>query len=1101
MPKSTLSNAGDTVLFVDPGIPDLAMLLAGIVPGRRVFVLEAASDGVRAIADILDREGLAGLSAIDVVAHGAPGSVRLGDATLDDSYVANNDSTLRRIGRALAPGATLALHACDVAGGPEGNRFLPALSSALGGATVAAATHPVGDAARGGSWTLDASTGAPHAASPFSADLLASYRGLLAATNDTLLALPSGWTLSTDNLHIYKVNTANIVVGTAAAAAAGEISGQSYLATITSASENSLVFGLAGGSRVALGATDTATQGTWQWTVGPEAGQVFYIVGTGAVGGAYTNWSSGNPSGLDGLGNPEDYLIMTPAGQWNDASTPGNSGLPSIGYAAEAGTGGTLYAGVGEDSIFAFTGAALLANDDSGSSLVSVSALSANGARVSYNSGTGIITYDPTAAATIQALGAGGSLSDTFTYTVTDGIATSSATVTLTANGAAETFTLTAAATAGYIEQAPATILSSGFAITSVGSEFIAATVAITAGQQSGDTLATTTSGTSIVASWDSATGVLTLSGSDTREHYEQVLRAVTLANATNDEPTNAGANATRTIGWSVGDGATFAAPVATTVTVTGVNDQPTTPTAPATYAGTPGVSFVVGGTAGNAITFADVDGLNGTHVATFSVHQGTLSATSSGGVTVGGTATARTLTGTVSALNTYLQTNHLGYVATSSDVVDITLNDLGATGLGGADTSSAASIYLNVTTAGTTSTIATSTDYSALSLSTTNALTFTAAATATFASTQFSGVGAMSHATRFTGNGGDNDVTVNMAAAGTFSAHGFQFASWTATTDFVSNDLLLINGSTGNDTITGSSVVDEILAGAGNDVLGDGGGADLVFGGGGGDTFTSGGGVDQWWGAADSDTADYSAESAIVYVDLRGQVGFVGGTLADTMNSVENATGGRGADVLVGDTGANTLRGGGDLLFGQEGDDVLLGGTAWGESNQLWGGTGNDTASYAGETSAVTASLAGHWAYVGGVAATDLRDTYNSIENLTGGSGNDVLVGDNLDNILTGGVGADQLYGGTGADTFVYAACGDSNTTTGYDTVADFVAGVDKVDLRAFATDAAHVQIVSSGAATKLFVEVTPGVFNGATDLAVAFIGLNALTTADILF
>ncbi|MCO6187036.1 tandem-95 repeat protein, partial [Rhizobium sp. L1K21] len=81
----------------------------------------------------------------------------------------------------------------------------------------------------------------------------------------------------------------------------------------------------------------------------------------------------------------------------------------------------------------------LLANDTDadGDSLTvtAVSATSANGATVTLNS-DGTISYDPTLAATIQALGEGETLTDTFTYTISDGNGgTSSATVTLTVAG------------------------------------------------------------------------------------------------------------------------------------------------------------------------------------------------------------------------------------------------------------------------------------------------------------------------------------------------------------------------------------------------------------------------------------------------------------------------------------------------------------------------------------------------------------------------------------------------------------------------------------------------------------------------------------------
>ena len=81
-----------------------------------------------------------------------------------------------------------------------------------------------------------------------------------------------------------------------------------------------------------------------------------------------------------------------------------------------------------------------------------------------------------------------------------------------------------------------------------------------------------------------------------------------------------------------------------------------------------------------------------------------------------------------------------------------------------------------------------------------------------------------------------------------------------------------------------------------------------------------------------------------------------------------------------------------------------------------LDGGVGIDTADYGDKTasvevtlnSATTASVK-----VNGVA----EDTLRNIENLIGGSGNDVLTGDGLANRLEGGTGNDLLKGGGGAD------------------------------------------------------------------------------------
>jgi hypothetical protein len=294
--------------------------------------------------------------------------------------------------------------------------------------------------------------------------------------------------------------------------------------------------------------------------------------------------------------------------------------------------------------------------------------------------------------------------------------------------------------------------------------------------------------------------------------------------------------------------------------------------------------------------------------------------------------------------------------------------------------------------------------------------------------------------------------------------------------------------------TFIGNADGDSLTGGAGNDALYGQGGDDTLNGGG-----AAAGGTNQLWGGTGSDTASYAGTAGIVQADLVGQVGYVGGVLKDVMNSIENLTGGTGGDTLIGDGGANLLSGGAgnDALYGQGGDDTLIGGAAnAGGTNQLWGGTGIDTASYAGTAGNVQADLA---TQSGSIFGT-LTDVMNSIENLRGGSGNDTLAGDGGANVLAGGFGADQLYGRGGVDTFAYANYTDSMLGK-YDTIADFVSGVDKLSLKALATSAAHVVITSGGGSTSLYVEHTPGTLNPTIDLAISFVGNNAIAMGDILF
>ena len=130
----------------------------------------------------------------------------------------------------------------------------------------------------------------------------------------------------------------------------------------------------------------------------------------------------------------------------------------------------------------------------------------------------------------------------------------------------------------------------------------------------------------------------------------------------------------------------------------------------------------------------------------------------------------------------------------------------------------------------------------------------------------------------------------------------------------------------------------------------------------------------------------------------------------------------------LYGNSAINTLSGlGGDDTLFYSGDGFHGGG------DTLDGGEGNDSASFANETAAVTASLAAGSA-TGGSGA----DTLVSIENLIGGSGDDRFTGDDNANRLYGGGGSDILTGGGGAD---FLSGGSGDDAYDVDNVGDVVA------------------------------------------------------------
>lgn len=119
----------------------------------------------------------------------------------------------------------------------------------------------------------------------------------------------------------------------------------------------------------------------------------------------------------------------------------------------------------------------------------------------------------------------------------------------------------------------------------------------------------------------------------------------------------------------------------------------------------------------------------------------------------------------------------------------------------------------------------------------------------------------------------------------------------------------------------------------------------------------------------------------------------------------------------VVGDSGDNMLSGANedDVIEGLGGNDILEGLLG---PDILDGGDGNDTASYAHATSAVSINLktgAASGAHAAG-------DSFISIENLEGSAYADTLTGDDGDNVITPGDGKDTSDGGAGIDTLDYS-------------------------------------------------------------------------------
>jgi hypothetical protein len=164
------------------------------------------------------------------------------------------------------------------------------------------------------------------------------------------------------------------------------------------------------------------------------------------------------------------------------------------------------------------------------------------------------------------------------TYTATTTILDhggSSATQTGTATVAHAPPKVSAGGTAVFSVGGAAVPLDSALTVTDPdsGGNLVSATVSIAGGfSGDGDALSAPVGGTNIQANYDSTTETLTLTGSDTLAHYQSVLDGVTFNSGAN--PTNDGADLTRTVSWVANDGSSsnsLSAPATTNVSFTNV--------------------------------------------------------------------------------------------------------------------------------------------------------------------------------------------------------------------------------------------------------------------------------------------------------------------------------------------------------------------------------------------------------------------------------------------------------------------------------------------------------------------------------------------------
>lgn len=298
-------------------------------------------------------------------------------------------------------------------------------------------------------------------------------------------------------------------------------------------------------------------------------------------------------------------------------------------------------------------------------------------------------------------------------------------------------------------------------------------------------------------------------------------------------------------------------------------------------------------------------------------------------------------------------------------------------------------------------------------------------------------------------------------------------------------------------------------------------------------------------WDAGGSDTISYSGSGDVV-IDLRaatlkfseGGGGYIsqvlgegaGFTIANGV-TIENASGGSGDDLLIGNDADNGLsgNGGSDQLFGGMGNDTLSGGSgadtvvgATG-SDTIIGGSGADVLIGNSSADTISASSGNNMIYGGSGADTlsggtgsDMIDGGTGNDTINGNGGQDDLIGGRGDDVIDGGAGADTITGGTeqdsltgggGADTFVFRSVVDSAAVRP-DTITDFSRGTDIIDLGGVASgtlsivgsltgDAGQLVLSEAGGDTNVQVDANG---DGIAEMIIIVDGVTGLDAGDFI-
>nr|WP_292737310.1 DUF4347 domain-containing protein [Nostoc sp. JL31] len=618
-----------------------------MLPTAEVIVLNKHQDGIAQISALCKNHPAVG---IQIIAHGSPGNLQLGNSQLN---LANLHTYRQQLQQWQV--REILIYGCEVAATETGKTFIEQLHQ-LTGANIAASTQKIGNIQQGGTWELEVNIGQITSTLALQPEIREAYPEVF-ATFDTATNFSVG------------TNPQSVIVGDFNG------DGKLDLATANVTSNNVSVL-------LGLGTGGFATATNFSVGTGPRSVTVADFNGDGKLDLAAGNTTSNT---ISVLLNVSATLTITETVA--PVTTPTYTALTYTENAAatiidpgitvtDADSTNLSSATVSITSGFAATEDTLSftnQNPITGSYTNGVLTLTGTATVAQYQTALRSITYQ-------NSSDNPSTTPRTISFVVNDGSLNSTAktrNINLTAVNDAPVTTATNTALP-YTENNPATGIDPGITVSDVDSTNLSsATVSITNGFAATEDSLSFTNQNGITGTYTN--GVLTLSGTATVAQYQTALRSVTYQNSS-DNPSAI----SRTISFVVNDGSLDSSPTTRDINLTAINDAPvTTATNTAlTYTENNPATAIDPG-----ITVSDVDSTNLSSATVkftsgFVATEDTLAFTNQNGITGTYTNGVLTLTGTATvaqyqtALRSVTYQNSSDNPSTTPRTISFVVND-----------------------------------------------------------------------------------------------------------------------------------------------------------------------------------------------------------------------------------------------------------------------------------------------------------------------------------------------------------------------------------------------------------------------------------------